>query len=129
MSLNTKSRREQLRDRLERIRWLSLEVRILQHEAAAAVSWPDDLELKPETVQRIDLYLGALDQRVQDLEADLEQRKAFIDSLSDPARELLVLRYLEGMTWDQVAHAAGMSAQHVQRLCNAALEAAVYPGQ
>lgn len=116
--------RAQLRSCLDEIRHMLHEIRILQREAAAAVRWMEDPDLKPETAQTIDRYLCALDKNVQDLKEDLERRRAIIEGLSDPARELLRLRYLDGLTWAQVAEAVSLSAMHVQRLCNAALDTA-----
>ena len=127
MISDPKAHRAQLRIYLDGICHLLLEIKILRCEAAAAARWMEDPDLKPETILAIDRYLRALDQSVQDLEEDLERRRSIIEGLSDPARELLRLRYLDGLTWAQVAEAVSMSAAHVQRLCNAALDTVSAP--
>lgn len=116
--------RAQLRILLTGVRRLALIIDSLRQEAAAAARRTEDPDMEPETVKTIDRYLCALDQSVQALEEDLARRLAIIEGLSDPARELLRLRYLDGLTWDQVAERSGFSARHVQRLCDAAIDVA-----
>ena len=71
-----------------------------------------------------DVFLDALEASAARLSRRRDLLHRIIDATPPKPREILRLRYLEGRTWAQIAEATGYSAQHVQRLAPAAIDAA-----
>ena len=67
--------------------------------------------------------------QVKTMKAEQEIVQAVIDAVDDPdLRQLLILRYINGLTWEKIAVDMNYSWRHTFRLHGAALAAVKIPG-
>ena len=67
--------------------------------------------------------------QVKTMKAEQEIVQAVIDAVDDPdLRQLLILRYINGLTWEKIAVDMNYSWRHTLRLHGAALAAVKIPG-
>lgn len=91
----------------------------MQREAAADIARGLRSKREPSPYASIVDYYGQLIERRR---AELQETEAAVDAVPDPtARELLRLRYLEGMTWDAISLAMSYSYTNIHRLHRKAL--------
>lgn len=97
-------------DKADKVKWLS-EFTGLCREIAA-------LEDTSANIQS-----PVFERAISDRLAECEGIAAAIENIKDVTlREVLLNRYVEGMTWEKVALAMNYSIKHVHRLHNKALE-------
>ena len=65
---------------------------------------------------------GKLDKRRVDCEREMQRAEIVIDTLPDQQRLVMRLRYIEGLTWKQVAEKSNYDKRHCIRIHKRALE-------
>lgn len=102
-------------------RWFSRAEQMTAGYGPAPVGGGDSRSLE-RAMEHIDELTRELTRRRDELTALRRQTGAAIDALPDPRlRELLRLRYIEGLTWERIAEKMGLSRQWVWKLHGNAL--------
>lgn len=113
--------REEKRLELEIQRWRSRAEKMTTGHSLASGGTGDGRSLE-HTVERIDELTGQLVRQREELVSLRRSIGAAIDGVPDARlRELLRLRYIEGMTWEQVSVSMNYSYMQVCRLHGKAL--------
>ena len=102
-------------------RWRSRAEQLPAGHGPAPAGGGDSRSLE-RAMEHVDELTRELTRRRDELTALRRQTGAAIDALPDPRlRELLRLRYIEGLTWERIAEKMGLSRQWVWKLHGNAL--------
>ena len=122
-----------IKNKIVRLRQLSLwkrEVDALSQQIAALQAWRGETDGDAEEAQALDRLLHRLAWRRSDCMEGIGALYEFIDDVEDSRmRQILTGRYIEGLSWQQVARSIGeKDEQYPRRLHNRFLERANVPG-
>ena len=103
-------------------RWRSIAEKVTPTLSAVRFTVPDGSRIE-NAVEKIDTLRGSMAAKLDELIERRIQIERAIDAVEDDRLRLLLrYRYIDGMTFDAVAHEMGLSALWVQKLHKNAIE-------
>jgi DNA-directed RNA polymerase specialized sigma subunit len=112
---------------LRHYRYINTSIPLQSGQVAKFEHWAD-LNISPKVTDKCLSIAKQMQKEIQQLEQDREQIETAIDAVTDDCcRDLLRYRYLEQLTWEQIAHRLHYCNTYVYKLHKQALAQVVIP--